>query len=157
MKLNTRQDVEAPIAFVHAQMADFEMWERAALRRGAEVMRDHPDRAVGPGTVWDTRFRFRGRERQVRITLLRHDPGQHMAFKAVGPSAEANMTLDLVELGAKRTRVVVSVAITPRTLAARLFLQGLKLAGKRVQQRFDGRVAKFAADIEARYRPVPRR
>ena len=157
MKLVTRQDIEAPVDFVHAQIADFEMWERAALRRGAEVMRDDPDRAPGPGTWWDTKFRFRGRERQVRITLQRHDPGQHLAFGAVGPSAEAAMTLDLVELGTRRTRVVVTVQITARTLPARLFLQGLRLAGKRVQQRFDGRVAKFAAEIEARYRPLPRR
>lgn len=157
MKLNTRQDIEAPVEFVHAQIADFEMWERAALRRGAEVTRDDPDRTPGPGTWWDARFRFRGRDRALRLTLLRHEPGQHLAFRAEGASAEANMTLDLVELGARRTRVVVGVQITPRTMAARLFLQGLKLAGKRVQQRFDGRVAQLAAQIETRYRPMPRR
>lgn len=157
MKLVTRQDIEAPIDFVHAQISDFEMWERAALRRGAEVTRDNPDRPPGPGTFWDTKFRFRGRERVVRITLTRHDPGQHLGFDAIGPSAEAAMTLDLVELGPRRTRVVVGVQIKPRTLAARLFLQGLKLAGKRVQQRFDGRVAKLAAEIQGRYRPTPRR
>lgn len=157
MKLTTRHDIEAPIAYVHAQFADFEMWERAAMRRGADVQRDDPAREARPGTWWDVRFRFRGRDRQARVTLLRHDPGQHFAFDGEGPSARAGMTIDLVELGPKRTRVVASAQIAPKTLAARLFVQAMKLARRRVQRRFDGRMARFAAEMEERYRSRPKR
>ena len=34
MKLVAKYDVEAPVDFVFAQLADFEGWERAAMRRG---------------------------------------------------------------------------------------------------------------------------
>ena len=39
MKLSSRQDIEAPVAFVFDALNDFQAWERAALRRGAEVAR----------------------------------------------------------------------------------------------------------------------
>jgi hypothetical protein len=67
------------------------------------------------------------------------------------------MTVDLVELGPKRTRVVVSTQIAPKTIAARLFVQAMKLARRRVQRRFDGRMARFAAEMEERYRARPKR
>ena len=39
MKLSTRDDIEAPLSFVFDSFADTESWERAAMRRGAEVTR----------------------------------------------------------------------------------------------------------------------
>jgi hypothetical protein len=35
MKFNTKQDVEAPVAFVFAYLTDFDFWERSAGRTGA--------------------------------------------------------------------------------------------------------------------------
>ena len=52
MKLEAKHDVEAPAAFVFAQLADFEGWERAAMRRGADVTRLDTLRTVGPGMTW---------------------------------------------------------------------------------------------------------
>ena len=39
MKLNVRQDIDLPIARVFARLSDFDGWQKAALRRGAEVAR----------------------------------------------------------------------------------------------------------------------
>ncbi|MBC7477273.1 MAG: SRPBCC family protein, partial [Pseudorhodobacter sp.] len=38
MKLVAKYDLEVPAAFVFAQLVDFDGWERAAMRRGADVV-----------------------------------------------------------------------------------------------------------------------
>ena len=59
MKLATREDIDAPIEAVFEQLSDFDGFERAALRRGAEV-RAHrrADRHVGAGMAWKRRVRL---------------------------------------------------------------------------------------------------
>ena len=49
MRFTTKQDIEAPLDFVYRTMTDFEGWERAAMRRGAEVERTDKLTRVGPG------------------------------------------------------------------------------------------------------------
>jgi len=44
MEFTAREDVEAPIAYVFAQVTDFAAFERQALRRGAEVRRRDGER-----------------------------------------------------------------------------------------------------------------
>jgi hypothetical protein len=51
------------------------------------------------------------------------------------------MSVDLLELGKRRTRLTVVTEIRPRTLAARLFLQSLKLARSRITRRYQARIA----------------
>ena len=37
MKLTAKTDLEAPIRFVYATLADFPAWEREAVRHGVEI------------------------------------------------------------------------------------------------------------------------
>ncbi len=55
------------------------------------------------------------------------------------------MSVELLELGAKRTRMHSSIDITPRSLTARLFLQSLRLARTKLDRKFDQRIAQLAA------------
>ena len=65
MKLSTRQDIEAPLADVYAAFADVEGWERAALRRGAEVTRRDNLRGLAVGMGWLAAFIYRGKARKI--------------------------------------------------------------------------------------------
>jgi hypothetical protein len=152
MKLTAKEDIEAPIAFVSAMFTDFEMWEKSALRRGAEVERLDRLRTPGPGMEWKVGFKFREKKRGVEIKLLTLAPEQRLEFDCMSGPAEAVVSIDLAEMGARRTRVAVTVDIKPRTLAARLFLQSLKLAKAKVMRRFALGLAQTGADIEDRYR-----
>jgi carbon monoxide dehydrogenase subunit G len=149
MKLNAREDVEVPIAQVWAILTDYEAFERAAMRRGAEVQRTGA--AGGPG-AWTVSFMFRGKRRTLAIRQTRADAPQALAFGAEGRNIEGTVVIELLELGPRRTRMMVATEVRPRTLAARLFLQSVKLARTRVVKRYQTRIAQLATMIEARGR-----
>jgi carbon monoxide dehydrogenase subunit G len=146
VKFNAREDIEAPITEVYAVLTDYAAFERAALRRGAEVTR--ADKGGRP--AWQVSFRFRGKRREVAIVEDSRQPPSSLAFSGRGKLVEGTMTVDLMELGPRRTRMTVTTDVRPLTLAARLFLQSLKLARSRVTKRYQTRMAQFATLIEAR-------
>lgn len=152
MKLNAREDVEAPIAFVFKALADTDHWERAALRRGAEVLRQDTLPEKGVGMEWKLGFHWRERARSVVLRMAELAPDQRLALAATGEALEADIGIDLVEMGPRRTRIALAVDIKPTTLAARLFLQGLRLARGQIDGRVKQRMAQLAADIEHRHR-----
>jgi carbon monoxide dehydrogenase subunit G len=149
MKLNAREDIELPIAEVWSFLTDYEVFERAAMRRGAEVQRT----GTGAGAPsWSVSFRFRGKQRTVALQQTRAEAPSTLAFSGEGRQLAGTVGIELMELGPRRTRMMVSAEMRPLTLAARLFLQSLKLARGRVVQRFQSRVAQLAGMIEARGR-----
>lgn len=158
MKFATKHDVNAPAEFAASVLADFDGWERMAARRGVEIRRtDAPGStaaAPAPGTVWDTRYSFRGKTREIAIRLVALEPGGQMAFVAEARPAMAEIKVDLIGMAATRTRLAVTVDLRPRTLGARLFIQSLRLARSRVDTRFSRRVAELAEHIESRFRAV---
>lgn len=121
------------------------------MRRGADVNRTDKLRAPGVGMTWQARFAWRGRERQLRVRLQELTPQTVLGLEFEGPSVEGTLRVELVELAAKRTRMLMQVELKPRTLAARLFVQSMRLAKGRVQRRYDARLATIAREIEARF------
>jgi len=151
MHFSSKTDIEAPSEFVYAVLSDFEGWERAAMRRGAEVHRTDKLRKTAPGMSWSVTFRFRGKERVLDLQLVTLDPEAKMGFKGQGKLIEADVVMDLLSLAPKRTRLSLSFDIKPKTLGARLLLQSLKLAKTKVQIRLNKRMVQLATDIEMRY------
>lgn len=151
MHLSSKTDIEAPLDFVYAALTDFEGWERAAMRRGADVSRTDKLRVAGPGLSWHIRFRFRGRERALQVKLVGMEPARKLSFEGEGKLISGDMALDLISLAPKRTRLTLHLDIKPKTLGARLFLQSMKLAKGRVQARLNTRLGQLANDIEMRH------
>ena len=143
MKLSGREDIDAPIAKVWSVVTDFDALELLALRRGVEVSRT----GVVPAISWKTAFDLRGKRRKVQIRLQRLERPSHLGVSFTSSPAEGSGLLELIELGPNRTRMTVSVEVKPRTLAARLLLQSLKLARGRVNKRFNQRLAQFARQV----------
>lgn len=152
MKLAAKYDVDAPISFVFDQLVDFDGWERAAMRRGADVIRSDKLRQIGPGATWDANFRYRGKDRAVTIRLDSLAPQTAMGLTAISQLVDGVMGIDLLDLGVARTRFVARLEVKPKTLAARIYVQSLRLARSRVERSFAQKVAQFTAEIEDRYR-----
>jgi uncharacterized protein YndB with AHSA1/START domain len=152
MQFTSKEDIEAPIEQVFAEITDFQRFERAALRRGAEVQRPDTLAAPGVGMSWQARFRLRGRMRDVTLRLVEYDPPNGIVLTAEATTIEGRMGVDLVALSRGRTRLSVDLILAPRSIAGRLLLQSLKLARSNLTRKFRLRVADYAMDMEDRYK-----
>ena len=152
MKLAAKYDIAAPAAFVFAQLADFAGWERAAMRHGADVMRTDTQQTAGPGMTWDTQFRYRNKDRRLTIRLDAISPVSSMALTGKSAPVDGMLHIDVLDLAAKRCRIELRLEVRPKTIAARIYVQSLRLVRSRVERGFAQRVAQLAAEIEDRFR-----
>jgi uncharacterized protein YndB with AHSA1/START domain len=152
MKLTTRQDIEAPLDVVYARLTDFENFERMAMRRGAEIERTDRLKKPDVGMAWRIRFTFRGKARSVAVRFADAEPGSHLAWAFESPNVDGTLKIELVSLSARRTRMTMTSEVRPKSLAARLVLQSLRLAKGRIQRKFDVVAGKLANRIEEHYR-----
>ncbi|MEM8654660.1 MAG: SRPBCC family protein [Pseudomonadota bacterium] len=150
MKFSTREDVAAPIDKVFDALSDLEMFERQAMRRGAEVQRVDALTQPGVGMRWKVQFKMRGRQREVDLTLTRYDPPNEMVFDVNSAGVTGTFAVELLALSRNRTRMALALELTPQTLSARLFLQSVKLAKTALTKRFKLRVAEYARGLEDR-------
>lgn len=157
MKLNAKEDVEAPIAFVFATLIDFDTWERSAMRRGADVVRNDRLTEPGPGMGWDVGFDYREKRRRISLSVMDWTLGQKLQIAVTSAPAEGEVVIELSEMGPKRTRMSVIAEAKPRTIAAKLVVQSLRLAKAKVSRKYGVRVAQLAAEIEDRFRAQQRR
>ncbi len=150
MQFAGNEDIDAPIARVFDALADFPSYERWAIRRGIKVARldDHAEPRVG--MAWLARFDLRGRPRRLRIELETYAAPGRMRFPFSSHGVQGALTLDLVALSPRRTRMSVVLNLKPRTLPARLVIQSLRLARSSLTKRFKLNVAVFARNMEER-------
>jgi hypothetical protein len=151
MKLTVKTDIDAPAEFVHAYLCDNTVWEREAIRRGVEVERpaDMPLKGVGAG--WRIKLRFRGRIRKVLVRIDEIVQGEVIGYSFEGQALFGTTELETKALSPRRSRLKVSIEAKPKTLAARLFLNTLRLARRKVEERMEKRVGQLGARIEERY------
>ena len=157
MQLSSRTDIEAPLDYVYVALTDFEGWERAAMRRGADVARTDNLRTPGPGMAWKLDFRFRGKDRSLTLRLTDLEPDTRLAFAGGGRMFEGDGKLEVVSLAPNRTRLTLKLEMRPLTLGARLVMQSVKLAKDKVQDRLNKRMAGLALELEQRYASTRRR
>ncbi|SLN22547.1 SRPBCC family protein [Roseisalinus antarcticus] len=152
MKFSVRDDIEAPIDFVFAQVSDFAAFERLILRRGATVERQGVDGNDGLGARWKVDFVFRGKPREVLATVTAFDPPGNLAISSASSGIDGLTTVELLALSKSRTRLSFAQELKPNTLAAWLMIQSLKLAKSSLESRLRLRTTEFAKDVERRWR-----
>ncbi len=151
MKLTAKTDLEVPAAFVFAVFVDHPSWEREAVRNGVEVERPNGSPHSGVGASWNIRGHFRGRARKVLLKIEEMTPDQRLALSMDSPSMEGVSRIEVMVLSPRRSRVRADLEIKPKTLAARLFINTMRLAKGRVQARFEKGLSQLGARIKDRY------
>ncbi|MBY0349338.1 SRPBCC family protein [Tabrizicola sp.] len=151
MKLTAKTDLEVPAAAVFATLIDHPAWEREAVRNGVEIQRPADAPAMGVGAEWRIRGHFRGKARKVQIRVEELTQDQRIGLGIDSPSVEGTTRLEVMALSARRSRLRVDLEVKPKTLAARLFINTMRLAKGRVQARFETRLGQLGARIKDRY------
>lgn len=151
MKLTAKTDIGAPLGFVFATLADTAVWEREAVRRGVEIERPGDMPLTGVGAGWRAHFRFRGKQRKLLLRIDEISVDERMALFFEGRALFGTSVLELSALSPRQTRLRVIVEGKPKTIAARLFINALRLAKGRVVARFEKRLGQLGARIEDRY------
>ena len=151
MKFQSKEDIESPIAEVFGAISDFELLERSALRRGVELQRTgdlaHPEN----GLAWDLKFSFRGKPRDIRLTLSSYAPVTGLTLSGSGSGVDGRMEVELLALSPQRTRMSVRLKLSPTSLTGRLLVQSLKLARGTLTERLEKRVTAMGRDMEDRF------
>lgn len=151
MKFSTNEDIEAPLGEAFEMLCDFEMFERAAMRRGAEVQRLDQLAVPGVGMTWQATFELRGKRRELELEMITFDRPNEMVLESTSPGMLGTTTFEMIALSRSRTRLKVELEIKPLTLSARLLVQSLKLAKNSLGKKFKLRVAEYAKGMEDRY------
>lgn len=151
MKLTARTDLEVPAAFVFATLLDHPTWEREAIRNGVEVLRPQGSPDSGVGASWRIHGHFRGKPRKVLLRIEDLAPNQHVVLSMDSPSMEGTSRIEVMVLSPRRSRLRVDLEIKPKTLAARLFINTMRLAKGRVQARFERGLGNLGSRIKERY------
>ncbi|WP_298974659.1 SRPBCC family protein [uncultured Roseobacter sp.] len=151
MKFSTQEDMEAPIAAVFEMLSSFENYERAAMRRGADVRRVDGLPVPGIGMKWDAQFDLRGKQRSLSVEVITYDPPNEMVMELTSPGLYGSTSCELIALSRARTRIMIALEVRPQTLAARVMLQPLKLTKATLNKRFKARAAQYLKEIEAGY------
>lgn len=149
MKFISKGDIEAPTDFVYADMTDYEGWEKSIRKRNTQLVRSPGP--IRPGTTWDTKFRLRGRDRDMVMTLLSETQDRQVLLTIADSSLDVDVSTDLMPLNPKVSRVAVTIHLRPRNLAAKLLTQSLRLARTKIQHQLDWRVAGWADDLSRSY------
>jgi uncharacterized protein YndB with AHSA1/START domain len=146
MRFTAKEDIDAPAAYVFAAFSDFDGFEARAKAHGAVVTRDG-DQDIS-ALKWEASFHFRGRAREVDLSLIEYTPPECLKFEAISRSLTANFNVIVTQLSQTRTRVFLELELKPQALQARVFVQSLKLAKNRLTKRFRLRVADFSKNVE---------
>lgn len=152
MKFSTREDVEVPIDQAFDLICDFDMYERSAMRRGAEVQRTDSLTTPGVGMNWRAAFKMRGKMRNIEIGMTRFDQPNEICVLSSTSGIDGAGRIELVALSRNRTRISVEFELKPTNLSARLLVQSLKLAKGSLTKRYKLRVAEYAKSIEDRHK-----
>jgi hypothetical protein len=151
MKLTAKTDLEVPAAFVFATLIDHPSWEREAVRNGVEIERPAGTPDSGVGATWQIRGHFRGKARKVLIRIEDLTPDQRLGLLLDSPSIEGISRIEVMVLSPRRSRVRADIEVKPKTLAARLFINTMRLAKGRVQARFEKSLGQLSTRIKDRY------
>ncbi len=151
MKFSTKEDIEAPIDYVFTRVTDFSAFERQALRRGADIKR--VDEGVQPsvGSAWQIAFKFRGKDRKMNATIAQMDVPTVLRVETTANGISGESLIELVALSRSRTRLSITLDLSPQSLTARLLLQSLKLAKNNLTRKFKMRITDFAEEVETSF------
>ncbi|SIS85334.1 SRPBCC family protein [Paracoccus saliphilus] len=147
MKFSTRIDAEMSAPQLFDKVNDFNRLEQLLIQRGASVSRIDPADEPGTGMGWNIAFDWRGRERTLRLEVVRYDRPERVIMTGLSEALELSIDSTVIALSQTRSRLVYETDIRPRNMRARLMLQTAKLGKARLDRRFETRIKELVGEL----------
>lgn len=151
MKFSTRIDTDLSAEGLFEAIGDFDALERMLIGRGASVSRIDPSKEPGITMGWNVGFDWRGRPREMRLTVIRFDRPEQMAMAGRSNALDIAINATVVALSRVKSRLIFEAEVKPRNMKARLMLQTAKLGKGQLDRRFQRRVEEFVTQMRNRY------
>lgn len=152
MKFRVADDVEAPIDWVWEGFTDFAAIEADIRARDAELSRMGDWKEAALGVAWRGSVPVRGKVRTIEARISGFVPEEHLLVESRIGGMDCTYEVVFAPLSAEITRVSVTLELKASTLSARLLLQTLKIARRKVIQRLEGAVVRQGQAVEADWR-----
>ncbi len=148
MKFSTRIDTDLPADQLFDAVGNFDALERMLIGRGASVTRIDPAVEPGTGLGWNIGFDWRGKPRQLRLTVTRFDRPEQVRLSGRSDALDLTMNATVIALSRTRSRLIFETEIKPRNMKARLMLQTAKLGKSQLDRRYQQRIEEFVAQLD---------
>lgn len=152
MRLNSIQEVHAPIDYVFGRLTDFASFETYISNIGGSASRTDDLDGTGRGMSWHIEGEFRGKFREVDLELQNISPPEKLKYFCETQTIEAVIWFELEPLGDELTRMNLMMDPTARNISARLILQSVKLAKGTIEKRLSKRLKAFGDQMSNDYR-----
>ena len=152
MKFKVSDDVEAPIDWVFEGFSDFGAIEADARAREADITRVGDWKEAAHGVAWRGSVPVRGKVRPIEARITAFVPDERVVIDSRIGGMECHYEVTFAPLSEAVTRVSVVLELKATNLSARLILQTLKIARRKVIQRLEGAVVRQGQAVEADYR-----
>ncbi len=143
MRIEAVQSVAASPDAVFARLADFEMFEARAQRRGIPV-----DRLADDPPAWRIGVEWKGLSYKVDLAVVTVEPPKGYTANVATRGVSGSARIDIAEDGAGSV-LSVALALEGRGLAGRMVMQTLNFARPVLVGRLESALAKLAEEIEA--------
>lgn len=152
MKFRVADDIEAPVDWVWGGFTDFAAIEADIRSRDADLLRVGDWRDAGLGVAWRGSVPVRGKVRPIEAKITAFVPNERMVIDSVIGGMACQYELTFQPLSDHVTRASVALELKASTLSARLLLQTLKIARRKVIQRLEGAVVRQGQAVERDWR-----
>jgi hypothetical protein len=152
LKFRISDDIEAPIDWVWEGFTDFAAIEADIRARDAELSRVGDWKEAALGVAWRGSVPVRGKVRTIEARIAGFIPEEQLRVESRIGGMSCDYEVVFAPLSAEVTRVSVTLELKASTLSARLLLQTLKIARRKVVQRLEGAVVRQGQAVEADWR-----
>jgi uncharacterized membrane protein len=152
LKFKVSDDVEAPVERVWAGFTDFAAIESDIRAREADLVRVGDWKEAALGVAWRGSVPVRGKIRPIDARIAAFTPGERMMVESKVGGMSCSYEVTFAALSEQMTRVSVTLELKASTLSARLLLQTLKIARRKVIQRLEGAIVRQGQAVESDWR-----
>ncbi|MCC5971368.1 MAG: SRPBCC family protein [Pararhodobacter sp.] len=132
MKIDATKDFKRPRGKVFASFSDPARVDAVLGSVGTQLRREG---AGDVGSVWHMVVSVGGKERPVSVTLAERIAADTIRLAATSDMVDVDMVFSFADMPDEGCKVTSEATLTPRTLAARVGLQTLRLAKGKIEQR----------------------